>query len=71
MILEPINEYVLRLSSSELRVVCKALGRRLSEEDVPVALALDRSIAEMRVTLGENAYKSIAKLKENLSMTSN
>lgn len=71
MILEPINEYVLRLSSSELRVVCKALGQRLSEEDVPVALALDRSIAEMRVTLGENAYKSIAKLKENLSMTSN
>lgn len=59
--------YMLELNIAEMRVLAKALGGRLKQEDIEEAEALDTRIAEMRVTLGEQHYREICKLKENLT----
>ena len=58
--------FLLALSPEELRLVCKALGGRLTPEDQDAARALDCTIARSRVAQGEARWHELAKLKENM-----
>lgn len=59
--------FLLELTVEEFRLVSRALGNRLErEEDIQAAKNLDNKIAQLRVTIGEQHYREVCKLKENL-----
>lgn len=62
----PYELFTFSVDIHELRIICKALGGRLKEEDVAAAEALDLAIARSRIAHGEQRYGELMKLKANL-----
>lgn len=58
--------YHLSCTPEDLRLICKALGGRLKEEDIPKARELDREIAQLRIKDGEQMAQDLQKLKRNI-----
>ena len=60
------NMWILTVSSEELRLILKALGGRLKDEDVLPAQTLGDEISRNKVTLAEHLNNEMQKLKKNL-----
>lgn len=58
--------YHLLCTPEDLRLICKALGGRLKDEDIPKARELDKQIAELRIKDGEQVFQDLQKLKRNI-----
>jgi hypothetical protein len=66
MVINEAPNTTIEFTPEELRLVCKALGGRLSPEEIGDALDLDRKIARTRIALAEQRYTEMMKLKKNL-----
>lgn len=60
------NTLHLTVTITELRLICKALGGRLTDDDTVAAQELDRQIAACRIAMAAQHYKDMMKLKHNL-----
>lgn len=60
------NTLHLTVTITELRLICKALGGRLTDDDTVAAQELDRQIAAYRIAMAAQHYKDMMKLKHNL-----
>ncbi len=61
------STWVLTLTTEELRLICKALGGRLTDPDeIEQAKRLDLSIAAQRITKVRHLSKEMDKLEKNI-----
>jgi hypothetical protein len=63
------TDWTLLLTTEEFRLVLKALGGRLKEEDLEEAKALGDSLSKLKGTAVDQAMKFNNKLLENLETT--
>lgn len=61
--LDPV--WTLNLNTNDLRLVLKALGGRLREDDTKDAFDLGERLTEARISVTRSRLKAIDKLEEN------
>jgi hypothetical protein len=67
MTIDIVQTYRIEVSAVELRLICKALGGRLTKtEEIEQAKELDKCIAERRIMLAKHNMNEIEKLERNI-----
>lgn len=61
------HTFVFKVTTEELRLICKALGGRLGEDDTEAAKQLDLAIARRRISYAEHMSREMAKLEEAIN----